>query len=129
MSIYSTVIALPGRPAAERVATTIRNVAALPVGADTSFGLGIAHIEVIRPREGYWMISAIEVVEDYSEIRRLRTVAVVPSEYRNFDVVAGSGGLIHGEFRGIEAAIGLALERAGAAALADRQHEHDACGC
>lgn len=113
MSIYSTVIALPNRPAAERVATTIRNVAALPVGADTSFGLGVAHIEVTRPREGYWVISAIEVAEDYSEIRRLRTVAVVPSEYRNFDVVAGRGN------RGVQAAREPGTRRVGSVSRAE----------
>lgn len=118
------------RIAAESFARTVANMAAYPVGVETSFGAGSAHVEVWRPLAGTWVLSLIEVSEDMAEVARLRTVAIVPSATRTFDVISGDGSVTLGEFRGIEAALGHALDYVAAPAwFAGAQSEPDLVSC
>jgi hypothetical protein len=117
------------RPAAASFARMVSNIANYPVGIETSFGAGSAHIGVWRPRENHWIISLLHVADDLASVDHSSMVAIVPGEYKEFEVVMGDGSMVLSDFRGIEAAVGFALDHVGSAAwLAGAQDEHDPLG-
>lgn len=117
------------RPEAASFARIVANVAAYPVGTETSFGAGSAHVWVWRPREGHWAISLLHVADDFSSVDRSRMVAVVPGEFKAYEVTAGDGSVVLADFRGIEAAVGFALEQVCSAVwYAGAQNDHDPRG-
>lgn len=114
------------RIAADSFARIIENIAGYPVGMETYFGAGAAHIEVWVPRAGHIVLHLIEVSEDMEDIARLRTVSVVPGDYKPFEVVTDHGQLVLGETRGVQAALSIALDYVAAPAwYAGAQDEHD----
>jgi hypothetical protein len=131
MSITATIPATATKTPAERFAATVRNVAEYLPGTDTSFGLGAAHVEVWRPvGVAVWVFRLIELSDDF-EVTVRKTVAIVPSDTREWDVQAGDGSMILADgFRGIEAAIGFALDTVTAPVWsAGVQDQHDTFGC
>lgn len=112
MSLTSILTATTRTPA-ERFATMVNNLASTPVGADTSFGAGPAHVAVWRPTPTSWVLSLVDWVEDADAPVYLRTVAVVRDEFGGFDVTDGKGNLgrvLAGDFVQAEAALGYALD-------------------
>lgn len=126
---------LTRRPTAASMQRTIRNVAANPVGTDTSFGMGAAHVEVWVPRPATWVFTLIEVTPGFYDIERLRTIAIHPGGGKALQAVYTIHGgeldgspCIAGEFYSAEAAIGFALEWVTGPVLAAAQYDPDPCG-
>jgi hypothetical protein len=131
MSITATIPATATKTPAQRFAQTVHNIAEYMPGTDTSFGIGAAHVEVWRP-EGVaaWVLRLIEIGDDF-EVRVLKTVAVVAGEWNRWDVQAGDGSLTLADgFRGIESAIGFALDAVTSPVwAAGKQDQHDDFAC
>lgn len=64
----------------------------------------------------------LQLVNEQGEVQR--TVAVVPGEYRRYEVIANQ--TVIGEARAPEAAFSIALDYVTAPARAAQQNEHDA---
>ena len=125
---------LTRRPRPASVVRIVANMAALPVGTDTSFGCGAAHVAVWRPRVDTWVLQLIEVTPDF-DIAVLRTIGIGPGQHRALEAVYTIHGgpldgapCIAGEFRSVEAALGFALEHVTTPVLAAGQHDPDPCG-
>lgn len=128
-TITETIPALPGRTPAQRFARTVANMAAMPIGTHTSFGVGVAHIDVWVPRPNTWVIQLIEVAEDFSDIAVLATMGVSPDQTGENALAATYQtpelGVVQAEdFRTAEAALAFALEWV-SAPLLRQQHDHD----
>lgn len=128
-TITDTIPTLRGVTPAQRFARTVANVAAMPVGTDTSFGLGAAHVAVWVPRPATWVVQLIEVAQDYSGIAVLATMGV-SSDQTGESALAATytdpelGVVQAGDFKAARAALAFALEWVCAAALA-QQNDHD----
>jgi hypothetical protein len=114
---------------AERFARTVRNVASYPVDTDISFDLGGVHVAVWVPLPLTWVVSAIEVAEDFSEVTRLATMGVSPDQTGESALAATYthpelGVIQAADFKGSEAALAFALAWVCAAA-SGQQGEHD----
>lgn len=130
MSLTTIIPATTRNTPAERFAHTVYNVSTYLPGTDTSFGLGAAHVEVWCPNGTTWVLRLIETGDDY-EMVAVKTVAVVLGEFDRWDVQAGDGQLILADgFKGIEAAIGYALDQVTSPVwAAGVQDQHDTFGC
>jgi hypothetical protein len=95
-------------------------------GHESNFVIGPCDVSTWTPRVGHLVLHLHEgmPVDGLGPI--VRTVAVVPGQYRAFEVVA-NGGVVLAECRGEAAAFSIALEYLMAPALAATQHEHDMC--
>jgi hypothetical protein len=129
-TITETIPALRGRTPAQRFARTVTNVTTMPVGTHTSFGVGVAHIDVWVPRPNTWVLQLIEVAQDYSGITVLATMGVSPDQTGESALAATyqtpeSGVVQADDFRSAEAALTFALEWVCASALR-QQDDHDA---
>ncbi|MFD9964900.1 hypothetical protein [Amycolatopsis sp. NPDC058986] len=86
-------------------------------------------IEVLHKEPRIWLLTLLELPLEQGE-RLLRNVSIERTQY-GFDVVyfeTGEPVVLAGDFRGLEAAIGAALDYVAAPAWhADAQHAHDAC--
>lgn len=128
-TITATIPTLNGVTTAQRFARTVANVAAYPVGTDTSFGLGVAHVAVWVPAPNTWVIQLIEVAEDFSDIAVLATMGVSPDQTGESALATTYtdpelGVVQAGDFKAAHAALAFALEWVCAAALA-QQDDHD----
>jgi hypothetical protein len=130
MSITATIAPTATKTSAQRFAQTVRNIAEYAPGTDTSFGIGAAHVEAWLPAAGTWVLRLVELGDDF-EVRVLKTVAVVAAEWNRWDVQVGDGSLILADgFRGIEAALGFALDAVTSPVwAAGVQDQHDAFAC
>lgn len=135
MSITTQIQARPGYTAAERFSALIENLAVRPVGSESPFIVGNACVDLWRPREGHWVFSLVEHVGDDFETQIVRTVAIIPGEYRAFELVDGVNARHqYGEFHGIRSAIATALDEVTRPAwqpsvVAAAMNAHDECGC
>lgn len=135
MSITATMIPRPGYTVAERFMTLVGNLAALRVGAESSFLVGAASVDVWRPREGHWVFTLIEIVGDDFEQETLRTVAIIPGEFRRLELVDGADNRHQfGQFHSLEAAIGTALDEVTrpvwlTTVVTTAMNEHDEFSC
>lgn len=112
------------RPAAASFARTVTNIANYPEGLETHFGLGTAFIETWRPAADTWVFTLVEVDDDF-EMTQHGTVSIVPAEHTGYEVLTGDGTVMLADFRGIEAAIGFALDEVAAPEWRKAIHLHD----
>ena len=122
---------MPTRSAPATFARTVTNVANYPVGTDTSFGLGAAHLQAWRPARtsATWVFTLIEMSDDLDDVAQLATVAIVPTPgpWFTYDVITGDGTVVlAGDFKNIEAAIGFAFDELCAPVWRTSQTEPDA---
>ena len=88
-----TTTAPAHRPTPESFGRIVANVAGYPVGTDTTFGMGAAHVAVWVPRPNTWVISVIEVSEDLESITWVRTIGICPGQYRELEAVYNDDGV------------------------------------
>lgn len=140
MSITTTMQARPGFTVPERFAALVTNLADFPILRETSFLVGPAMVDLWRPREGHWILMLQEYVydgdaedDDPFETETVRTVAIVPGEYRAFEVRREEGVTV-AECHSVEAALAIALDEVTKpvwqpAVIAAAMNAPDATGC
>lgn len=143
MSITTTMQPRPGFTVPERFAALVTNLAGFPEYRETNFLVGPAPVELWRPREGHWVLNlqAFTYAEndpqgDPFAMHTVRTVAIVPGEFRAFEVrrFQGSEPVTVAECHSVEAALGIALDEVTKpiwqpAVVAAAMNEHDSFGC
>lgn len=143
MSITTAMQARPGFTVPERFAALVTNLAAKPLFDESPFLVGPAMVESWRPREGHWILNLQD--HTYAEndpegdpfaMHAIRTVAIVPGEYRAFEVLRFEDGepIVAAECHSVEAALGIALDEVTRpvwqpAVIAAAMNEHDSFGC
>lgn len=148
MSITTTMQARPGFTVPQRFAALVTNLASFPEYRETSFMVGPAMVDLWRPREGHWVLNlaeytnetftdddGIEGVDPYAT-HTVRTVAIVPGEYRAFEVRRFEGGqaVTVTECHSVEAALAIALDEVTRPVwqpivVAAAMNRHDSFGC
>lgn len=141
MSITATMQARPGFTVPERFAALVTNLASFPEVGETSFLVGPAMVDLWRPREGHWVLNLVEYTHaedsdgDPYETHTVATVAIVPGEFRAFEVRRGPATeVIAAECHSVEAALAIALDEVTKsvwqpAVVAAAMNEHDEFGC
>jgi hypothetical protein len=140
MSITTQMQSRSGFTVPQRFAALVTNMAGFPVLQETSVLVGPAMVDLWRPREGHWILMLQEYVYDTDaeggdpyETRTVRTVSIVPGEYRAFEVHR-EGGVIAAECHSVEAALGVALDEVTRpvwqpAVVAAAMNAHDEFSC
>jgi hypothetical protein len=138
MSITTQMQPRSGFTVPQRFAALVTNLANVPELGNASFMVGPAMVDLWRPREGHWVLNLQEYYEDENaecgyETYTVRTVAIVPGEYRAFEV-RREGGVIAAECHSVEAALGVALDEVTRpmwqpAVVAAAMNAHDEFGC
>lgn len=143
MSITTQMLPRPGFTVPERFAALVTNLSMRPVGDESPFLVGPAMVELWRPREGHWILNLQEYTfaendedGDPYATHAVRTIAIVPGEYRAFEVQRFENGepVIVTECHSVEAALGIALDEVTKpvwqpAVVAAAMNAHDECGC
>lgn len=141
MSITTTMQARTGFTVPERFAALVTNLAAFPELHETSFLVGPAMVDLWRPREGHWVLMLMDYTHaegsdgDPYETHAVRTVSIVPGEFRAFEVRReGELAVTVAECHSIEAALAIALDEVTRpvwqpAVIAAAMNEHDSFGC
>lgn len=110
MSITTQIRPRTGYTVAQRFGALIENLAVVAVGSGSSFTVGQACVDLWRPREGHWIFTLVEYIGDF-DVEIVRTVAIIPGLYREFEVVDGANAQhLYGESHGIRVAIAQALD-------------------
>lgn len=141
MSITATMQARPGFTVPQRFAALVTNLASFAEFGMTSFLVGPAMVDLWRPREGHWVLSLVEYTHaedsdgDPFETHAVHTVAIVPGEYRAFEVRRGPAtGIVAAECHSVEAALAIALDEVTRpvwepAVVSAAMNSHDEFGC